>query len=73
MADRYWIMKEHMGYAGTDSEEEIDLCDWYSITPEEVAEMSQEEVQKDLDEAAWQQAIEKVDASAEPDDNQEIR
>ena len=66
MAHRYWKLKENMGYAGTDSEEEIDLVKFWGNTEKEIEEMSEEEVQNQLDKDAWQQAIEKVDAYAEP-------
>ena len=66
MAHRYWKLKENMGYAGTDSEEEIDLVEFWGNTEKEIEEMSEEEVQNQLDKDAWQQAIEKVDAYAEP-------
>jgi hypothetical protein len=58
-----------MGYVGTDSRNEIDLCDEWGITPEQVADMKQEDVQKDLDEELWNSACEKVEAYAEPDES----
>ena len=63
MANRYWRL---MGYAETDTTETIDLCDYMNLSEEDVEELSQEEVQKDLDNDAWQTAIEKVEAFAEP-------
>lgn len=65
MANRYWTMHENMGYAGTDSQEEIDLLDYWGITEEELKEMTNAEVENKLTEEAWQQAVEKVEAWAE--------
>lgn len=64
MASRYWRLYEHMGYAGTDSEEYIDLCEWWGMSPEEVEEMDEGFVEAKLSDESFQNAIERVDAGA---------
>jgi len=66
MANRYWKVCENMGYAGTDSEEEIDLVDDWNYSEEEVEEMTNEDAQKELEDYAWETAIQKVSSWAEP-------
>jgi hypothetical protein len=66
MANRYWKLSENMGYVGTDSYETIDLCDWWGISEDEVDALDQNDVENRLSSDAWEQAVEKVDAWAEP-------
>ena len=66
MAHRYWKLHESMGYAGTDSEEEIDLVDDWNYSEKEVENMTDEDAKKELETYAWETAIEKVSAWAEP-------
>jgi len=66
MAHRYWKLHENMGYAGTDSEEEIDLVDYWGYSEEEVEEATDEYVREELSKNAWEAACEKVSAWAEP-------
>lgn len=68
MAKRYWTVHENMGYAGTDLEEEVDALDWLGISEEELAEMTDSDVQDQLVKYAWESAVEKVDVWAEPTD-----
>ena len=65
MAKRYWIAKWSMGYAETNSEEPIDLCDTY--TEEELEEMSDVDAESEVAKIAWDYAIEQIDSYAEPD------
>lgn len=66
MAQRKWIAHNSMGYAGTDFEWEVDLVDDYSYTEEEVAKMSDSRAEKIVSQDAWQQAIDRIEAWAEP-------
>ena len=66
MAQRYWTIHENMGYAGTDSEEEIDVLDRLNITEKELAEMSDSDVEKELCNMAWEDATQKIDVWVEP-------
>ena len=72
MANRYWRMSENMGYAGTESSETIDLCDYLDIPEEEVEKMTNEFVEKYLNEEAWQSAIAKVETWVKPIDRDEM-
>ena len=68
MAHRYWTLHENMGYAGTDSEEEIDLVKFWGMEEEEIEEMTDEDVAEELSQSAWETACEKVSAWAKPID-----
>jgi len=72
MANRYWKMCENMGYAGTDTYETIDLCDYWGNTEEEVEEMTNEYVENELGNEAYQSACERVEAWAEPIDKEDM-
>jgi hypothetical protein len=65
MTQRKWVLHENMGYAGTDSEDEIDLVDDWNYSEKEVEAMTDEEAEKMLSDEAWQAAIEKISAWAE--------
>ena len=71
MAQRYWTVHEDMGYAGTDSEEDVDALEWLGVTEKELEAMSDGEVEEELAKMAWDSAIEKVDAWAEPTEAEE--
>lgn len=68
MAARYYRVGHSMGYAGTKSEETIDLCDLWGWTASEVEDADQDEVLADLHKDEWEQACEKIDTWAEPVD-----
>lgn len=69
MAERYWNIGYHMGYAGTKSEEKVDVCKFLGYTEEEVQEMENDELMDKLAQIAYEMACEKVDAWAEPISN----
>ena len=66
MADRYWIVGHSMGYVGTNSENEVDLCEYYNMTEDEIEKMSNEEVEKELADDEYTEACGRVDAWAKP-------
>ena len=66
MAKRFWIARWSMGYVGTETEEHIDLHDWYS--PEDVAKMTDSEACEEVAAFAWEEAKQMIDAGAAPDD-----
>jgi len=68
---RKWVAQWSMGYCGTDEYEEIDLIDDWGWSEEQVEETTDEEIQAELDEYAWEQAIEKVSAYAKPLEEEE--
>ena len=61
MADRFCTLFESIGYAGTDSEEDVDVLDWLNITEKELAKMTNDEVEEELCEYGWEQATQKID------------
>jgi hypothetical protein len=69
MAKRYWLAKWSMGYVGTDSEEEIDLVDFFGLDEKEVEEMSDDEAREEIEKYAWESACEMVSSWAEPVDD----
>jgi hypothetical protein len=71
MARRYWRMNESMGYAGTDSYQDVDAIDYFGISQEELDELGDEKIEEMLAKDAWENAIEKVEAWAEPIDQDE--
>ena len=63
---RKWTVGHSMGYGGTDSEEVLDLiddCDW---TEEQVAEATDEEIQKELSQCEWECACENINVFVRP-------
>ena len=61
-----------MGYAGTDSYSDVDLCDYMDLSEAQVAALDDAEVKSQLSKEAWEMAVEKVDAWAEPIDKDEM-
>ena len=64
--NRKWVLKGSAGYVGTDWEEEVDLIDDHGWSEEQLEEATDEEIQVELEEYAWEIAIENVCAYAEP-------
>lgn len=71
MAQRYWKANWSMGYAGTDNEEEVDLCNLFGLTEDEVEDLSYEKAENMVADYAYDQAVERVDVWAEPIDRLE--
>ena len=63
---RKWILKGSAGYVGTNWEEEVDLIDDHGWSEEQLEEATDEEIQAELDEVAWEMAIEDVCGYATP-------
>ena len=66
MAKRYWKVKGDMGYAGTESVEEIDAHDEFG--EEQTEAMTDEEVATELENYMWDELSTKIDVFAEPDE-----
>lgn len=62
---RKWKMKWSYGYCGTDSEEVIDLIDDWGWSEEDLAKATDEYVEKEVNDACWEQAIEQVESYVE--------
>ena len=71
MADRYWIIGENMGYAGTDSEDDVDVLNYLNITEIQLANMTNAEVEEELCKYAWEDAMQKVDVWATVNEDQD--
>jgi hypothetical protein len=65
---RKWKMQWSYGYCGTDSEETIDLIDDWGWSEEQLAKASDEEIYKEVNGYAWEQALQNVESYAEPID-----
>ena len=65
MAHRNWKVCENMGYAGTDTCEEVDIVEWLGLTVEEAEEMTDDEAEDRLCKYQWEDAVQKVDVWAE--------
>jgi hypothetical protein len=68
MAQRKWIAKWGTVYAGTDHEEEVDLCDDLGIGEEEAEEMTEEKANELVSDYAYEYAKELIEAWAKPAD-----
>ena len=66
MADRYWRIGENMGYAGTESTDVIDLCEYMDMDEAAINNLSQEDVLEELSQDAWNRATERISSWAEP-------
>ena len=70
MATRYWKACYNMGYAGTDTKEDIDLLDYFE-SMEYVEALSDEEAQNIVTDIAYEEASTMIEAWAEKADNEE--
>lgn len=61
MVKRKWKVTTSMGYAGTDTTEEIDLVDYGLYTEEELDSLSDKDVIDQLYDDAFEYAKEKID------------
>ena len=66
MADRYWKVGHSMGYVGTDSYETIDILVFFGWDQDKLDGYTNEQLEEMLSKNEWEQAVEKVDAWAEP-------
>ena len=66
--NRKWKLEWSYGYVGTGSEEEIDLIDDWGWSEEQLAEATDEEIEREMSEYCWEQAIQQVDTCAKPID-----
>ena len=66
MAQRLWTLHWSYGYAGTDSEDEVELCSYLGISEAEAESMTDAEAVEALSKECWEQAVEQVEAYAEP-------
>lgn len=65
MAHRYWKASWSMGYVGTESEEEVDLCS-LGYSEHDVEEMSEEKACEEILKFAFEQASQDISADATP-------
>jgi len=61
---RKWKLEWSYGYAGTDNYETVDIVDDFGWSEEQLADSSDEEVEKEVNNYCWEMAIEQVDAYA---------
>jgi hypothetical protein len=65
---RKWKLTWSYGYAGTSGSEVIDLIDDWGYSEEQLAEATDEELEKEVNTFCWEQAIQQVESCAEPVD-----
>ena len=70
MAKRYWKYNYSMGYVGTDTEDVVDLYDWYS--EEKVKEMTDEQAEIEVFDYAFESAKEMIDCYVKPSTKEEF-
>jgi hypothetical protein len=63
---RKWTLQRSYGYAGTGSEEVIDLIDDWGYSEKQLAEATDDELDKEVNDYCWEQAIQQVESYAEP-------
>jgi len=68
---RKWKAEWSMGYCGTDDYEIIDLIDDWGWSEEQLEEATDEELESEVGEYAWEQAIQQVDSFAKPYDEED--
>ena len=68
MAKRYWKVGCGYGYAGTNSEEVIDVCRYLGYDEDIVEDLDPDFVREQLCDAKWEEAIERVNVWANPEE-----
>ena len=72
MAQNRWVKKWGYGYAGTNNADVILLTDELGITEEEVAAMTDDEVQTEMSPLLWEEACQQVETYCRPAKESEI-